>query len=43
MVQKVKVQDVLKALPKGVATVTPEERQQILRERRRALLERSYW
>jgi len=42
-VQKVKVQDVLKALPKGVATVTPEERQQILRERRRALLERSYW
>lgn len=42
-VQKVKVQDVLKVLPKGVATVTPEQRQEILRDRRRALLERPYW
>jgi len=42
-VRKVKVKDVLKALPGGVATVTPQQRQEILRERRRALLERPYW
>jgi len=42
-VKKVKLAQVVKALPKGVATVTPEERQVILRERRRALLERPYW
>lgn len=40
---KVKLADVRKHLPGDVATVTPEERQEILRERRRALLERSYW
>lgn len=42
-VRKVKLADVRGALPRDVATVTPEERQKILRERRRALLERSYW
>ncbi|MDR2856690.1 MAG: DUF1214 domain-containing protein [Novosphingobium sp.] len=42
-VQKVKVADVLKVLPRGVATVTPEQRQDIIRERRRALLERPLW
>ena len=42
-VQKVKVKDVLKTLPKGVATVTPEERQKILSERRRAYQERPIW
>ncbi|MBW8753018.1 MAG: DUF1214 domain-containing protein [Sphingomonadales bacterium] len=42
-VQKVKVADVLKVLPKGAATVTPAERQDILRERRRALQERPLW
>lgn len=42
-VQKVKVADVLKTLPKGVATVTPAQRQDILRERRRALQERPLW
>ncbi|MBV1688350.1 DUF1214 domain-containing protein [Novosphingobium sp. G106] len=42
-VQKVKVAEVLKVLPKGVATVTPAQRQDILRERRRALQERPLW
>jgi hypothetical protein len=42
-VRKVKVADVLKVLPKGVATVTPEQRQAILRERRRQLQERPLW
>jgi hypothetical protein len=42
-VQKVKVADVLKVLPNGVAMVTPEQRQEIIRERRRALLERPLW
>jgi hypothetical protein len=42
-VQKVKVADVLKVLPKGVAAVTPEQRQEILRERRRQLQERPLW
>lgn len=42
-VQKVKVADLFKVLPKEVATVTSEERQEIIRERRRALLERPYW
>jgi hypothetical protein len=37
------VADVLKEMPKGVATVTPEQRQEIIRERRRALLERPLW
>ena len=36
-VQKVKVKDVLSAMPSGVATVTPAERQAILRERRARL------
>jgi hypothetical protein len=39
----VKLKDVMKALPKGVATVTPQQRQDILRERRRQLLERPLW
>jgi hypothetical protein len=42
-VRKVKVADVLAVLPKGVATVTPQQRQAILRERRRQLQERSLW
>ncbi|MCB2075006.1 MAG: DUF1214 domain-containing protein [Novosphingobium sp.] len=42
-VEKVKVADVMKHLPKDVAMVTPEQRQEIIRERRRALLERPYW
>jgi hypothetical protein len=42
-VQKVKVGDVLKSMPQGVATVTPEERQAILSERRRAYQERPLW
>lgn len=42
-VSKVKLSEVMARLPKGVATVTPEERQAILRERRRALLERPHW
>lgn len=42
-VKKVKLGEVLKALPKGVATVTPEQRQDIVRERRRALQERPIW
>jgi hypothetical protein len=42
-VRKVKLADVAAALPNGVATVTPEERQQILRQRRRALQQRPLW
>jgi len=39
----VKLRDLRKALPKDVAMVTAEERQEILRERRRALQERPLW
>lgn len=39
----VKLKDLRKALPADVATVTPEQRQEMLRERRRALLERPHW
>jgi len=39
----VKLKDLRKALPADVATVTPEQRQAILRERRRAMLERPQW
>lgn len=39
----VKLSALRKALPADVATVTPEQRQEILRERRRALLERPLW
>ena len=39
----VKLKDLKQALPKDVAMVTPAERQAILRERRRALLERPLW
>lgn len=39
----VKLKDLKKALPADVAMVTPQERQAILRERRRALMERPYW
>jgi hypothetical protein len=42
-VRKVKVADALAALPKGVATVTPAQRQEIIRERRRQLQERPLW
>jgi hypothetical protein len=42
-VRKVKIADILAAMPAGVATVTPEERQKILRERRAALLQRPLW
>lgn len=42
-VRKLKVADVLEALPKGAATVTPAERQEIVRERRRQLQERPLW
>ncbi|MCB2060425.1 MAG: DUF1214 domain-containing protein [Novosphingobium sp.] len=42
-VRKVKLGDVAKSLPADTAMVTPEERQDIIRERRRALLERPYW
>lgn len=42
-VRKVKVADVPKAMPGGVATVTPAQRQDIVRERRRALQERPLW
>lgn len=42
-VHKVKVADVLRALPPGVATVTPEERVQIVRRRREALQQRPLW
>ncbi len=42
-VQKVKLKDVLKTLPAGVATVTPEERQKILSDRRAAYQERPQW
>jgi len=39
----VKLRDLGGALPGDVARVTPEQRQEILRERRRALLERPLW
>jgi len=39
----VKLKDLRKALPADVATVTHQQRQEILRERRRALLERPLW
>jgi hypothetical protein len=43
VVKVVKLKALRKALPADVATVTPEQRQEILRERRRALLERPLW
>ena len=42
-VRLVKLDDVMKQLPKGTATVTPAQRQEILRQRRRALQERPLW
>ncbi len=42
-VRKVKVADVAQLLPADTPRVTPEQRQTIIRERRRALLERPYW
>jgi hypothetical protein len=42
-VRKVKLAEVRGSMPADVATVTPEERQLILRERRRAYLERPQW
>lgn len=43
VVTKVKFADVAKLLPKDTPRVTVEQRQEILRERRRALMERPYW
>lgn len=42
-VRKVSLGEVLGALPADVATVTPQQRQEIVRERRRAYLERPQW
>jgi len=42
-VHKVKTADALSLMPPGVATVTPDERQAILRQRRAALLQRPLW
>jgi hypothetical protein len=42
-VNLVKLRDLSGVLPDDVAKVTPEQRQKILRERRRALLERPLW
>jgi hypothetical protein len=42
-VRKLKLANVRGALPADVVTVTPEERQDIIRERRRAYLERPQW
>ena len=42
-VKVVKLSRLKQALPADVAMVTPEQRQQIMRERRRALLERPLW
>jgi len=42
-VRKVKVADVAEWLPPDTARVTPGERREIIRERRRAFLERPHW
>ncbi len=42
-VRKVKFAEVMKHLPADTAKVNPEQRQAIVRERRRALMERPYW
>ncbi len=42
-VRKVKLAEVAKYLPSDTPKVTPGQRQAILRERRRALMERPYW
>ena len=42
-VRKVKLKDVARLLPKDTPKVTPEQREAIIRERRRTLLERPYW
>jgi hypothetical protein len=42
-VEKVKVADVRKHLPPETGTVTPQQREEIIRERRRQLLERAMW
>ncbi len=42
-VRKVKAGELARALPGDVRKVTPQERQAILRERRRALVERPQW
>ncbi len=42
-VRKVKLADVARLLPKDTPHVSPEQRQTIIRERRRALMERPYW
>lgn len=42
-VHKVKIAEALAAMPAGVAVVTPDERQAIIRARRLALMQRSIW
>lgn len=42
-VRKVKVAEVARLLPADTRRVSPEQRQTVLRERRRALVERPYW
>ena len=42
-VEKVKLAAVKQAMPEGVATVTPKEREAIVRERKRAYQERPQW
>lgn len=42
-VRKVKARELARLIPKDTSRVTPEQRQEIIRERRRALLERPYW
>lgn len=42
-VRKVKVSEVRQHLPRETPSVTPEERERIIRERRAALLQRSLW
>lgn len=42
-VTKVKLADLSSFLPEDTAKITPQERQEILRERRHALQERPYW
>jgi hypothetical protein len=42
-VRKVKLAEIAASLPADVARVTPEQRQEIIRERRRSYLERPQW
>ncbi len=42
-IKLVKLADVMASMPRGVATVTPAQREQIVRERRRQLQEKPLW